>query len=814
MKLWKRVQRSFKPSLYLITLAFFSSLCTKGNKNEMKENFIAELNYNTPKSQRVDFSSSLSVNIGQKFSVRYNNESLKCEGCTYEWAEGENVLSTSENLYMVICQEGEKKITFRILSPEGEEKHKKEFIISAQKQETKRPENVQKAINIYKDDIILIGIDTKQTRENVEKILNSISVLQGYVDQENACDAEAVYALALGKVVGILSQIQDLLKRYFVGVLTKQDVLLIFDQGVKPAKRDIEAVINSGSLPKNFGFDVKNLQIYVLRDFPETPVDETVRLNLSGRHGTAEFYLLASIAEFVSGVFDVMLSFNSAIDFLIDLPSTVSEMVNQRIPLLRIVILALIEELQRNPAFLELSTDAPARLQDARASFYLGFKYLQRMFDSIKDDTENQDLRIIRYWDCGKDGICPGDSDEPFADINGNGTRDSNEPYIDLNKNGTWNGAWKKPDEGEGNRKYDIGESIGTTKIKLGGPDTRINFSGSTGSIIAQAIFSRKMFDIIAENFKGGILDIGAIVGQSNENLRNLACSFGISFPEIRLWEFFVSPTSLRKLLPPWDPVKKDVIIQRDTEPFEDAGLDRMFSWQYENYHPISNSDPDKDDLGPQNNSDDVDTNWNGKCSMEEAYRAWTKKQKGEETNWEIEYIKKRDCVNFIDNGYEDFDLGTEGNLFFDWIDKNGNKVPDLSDITEKWDDNYGILNGRPGSYKDQVAGNNKFDVLDSEHYWPNGEIDPKNTVGPGGLLCPSGPYRGDDREVIDLVYMLLPDPTFSGVIRFYKGTTGVIKNVDGVILTENALFWRNIWRAVYVAQSLGITLIENYPYR
>jgi hypothetical protein len=77
-------------------------------------------------------------------------------------------------------------------------------------------------------------------------------------------------------------------------------------------------------------------------------------------------------------------------------------------------------------------------------------------------------------------------------------------------------------------------------------------------------------------------------------------------------------------------------------------------------------------------------------------------------------------------------------------------------------------------------------------------------------MICATGPYGGDgNNEVIDLLYFLFQDPTFSGVLRFYKGENGVITNKDGQILTDNAILHRAIWKGIAIA---GI--IENYPYR
>lgn len=764
------------------------------------------VNPGTDKEQRINIKNQ-EAPLGKKMYIKYNGKNKNCSDCLFEWKKEDFVLGTGSGLNIVFCSVEKQNIIFRVIGPDGNEIENISIGISVSSSETRRTDEIQRSLDIFKNDVIVIGVDRSQDRESLQKISSALLALQTYVDKENSCDAEVVYALTIGKIILILSELQNLVVEYFTGTLKKEDILLILDKGVKPAKADLEAVLNSGSLPRDFSFRVKNLQIYVIRDFPETEISEKLYINLSGEHDITDFYFLISFVEFISGFFDLVLSYNLAIDFLLDIPPKVSQKINQNIPLNRALTEEFIGYLISNPAFLGLSVDAYYRLKDAQSSFYNAFKALQRMFDSLREETDDQADDIIRYWDCGKDKVCPGDREDEYADINGNGKRDDNEPYLDLNRNGQWNPAYSQPDEGEGNKKYDIGEIIGTEKFKFTGNDDGIflNLSGQVGNAIYQAIFQNKVFDIVAQNFIGGILDIGKIIGQSNESLRDLLCSLGISFPEVRIWEFFVSPSSMRDMLPRWDPEKKSIIIQRDTEAFLDTGLDRKFSWDYPGYHPLSNPDPERDDVGFSNESDGFDTDDDGKCANEEAYTAWKRKNNGEEPR------DQRDCINFINSGIDNFDLGTEGNLLFDWKDRNNNKVPDKGDITEPWDDDGGILNGQGSDCGDvKVRGNNKFDVCDSDHYWPDGKVDPKNSVGPGGLICRTGVYGGDgNNEVIDLLYFLFPDPTFSGVLRLYKGESGVVKNKEGKVLTDNALLHRTIWKGL---ATIGI--VENYPYR
>lgn len=796
--------RSF-PFLPLLLLGLIVTCTGDKKKDEETRAFELLLNPGTEKESKIDEQKPL-VPTGKKILIRYTGKNKDCKDCLFEWRRGENIIGISPEITITFCQDGQNSITFSVISSGGTELEKKEITFLVTKSEYKKTDDVLKALNIFKNDVLIIGVEKERDKEIVRKLSEAVDSLQKYINTENSCDVDSIYALTLAKIVLILSEIQNIVVEYFSGTLKKEEIVFLIDKVIKPSKTDLESVINSGSIPSNFSFKVRNLQIYVIRDFPQTQANEKLYLNLSGEHDLTDFYFLSSFIGFIVGGFEVVLAYNLAMEFVLDLPPKVTRKIEQGISLLRIVVEEFVEYLVSNPAFLGLAVDAHTRLKEAQATFYNSFRNLQRMVDSLANETDDQTDDIIRYWDCGKDRVCPNSEGDPYADINGNRQRDDEEPYLDLNKSGHWNPAWSRADQGENNKKYDIGELIGTEKLKTSGNEDGIflSLSGQTGDIAYKAIFQNKAFDVIAQNILGGILDIGRIIGQSNENLKDLMCSLGISFPEIRLWEFFITPTSLRDILPRWDADEKTIIIQRDTEGFSDTGLDRKFSWNYQYYHPLSNPDPEVDDGGPGNESDGVDTDDDGRCANKEGYTAWRRKERGEQPRSE------RDCINFIGSGIDGNDLGTEGNLLFDWKDKNNNKVPDLGDVTEEWNDEGGILNGRGENCGDVVVKrNNKYDVCDSQHFWPDGRSDPKNTIGAGGMICRGGAYKGDDKEVIDLVYLLFPDPTFSGVLRLYKGEGGVVKNKEGEALNENALLHRTIWKGV-----VFLNIIDNYPYR
>ena len=803
------------PLLFVISLLshiYLLSSCNRESGEEQSSQFfVVRFPGVEDKEKKEKISGEVQVRVGERFNLVFQGKLVDCSDCSFEWSVGERILSTGVQLNLVFCSQGEMEVKMKIYSGEGNELETHSIKISIVPTDLKRPENVQSAIDIYKKEIFIIGVESSKTQSAIRKILDSVSILEKYVREENACDVEAVYALTLGKVTVILSELNNLIYGLFLGKLTVNDIKLIIDGFGKPSKEILESVVNANIITPDFSFRVNRLAVYVIRDFDQTEISEKLYVDLTGEHDATDLYFLTALVNFVVGFFDIIFAYNSAIDLILRLPQeVVNRASSENISLLKAILDIFIEELSKNPGFLGLSVDAPVRLKDAQSEFYNGLVNIQRMFDSLKNETDDQSDDIIRYWDCGKDNVCPGDLKEDFADINSNGKYDDGEPYYDANGNGVWNDAWQGPDEGEGDRRYTIGEMIGTDKIQTtGSPEgIRLVFSSSTiGNTVYNVIFNVKIFNLIADNIKGpGTFDFGKILNSTNENLRNLACSAGIPFPEVRLWEFFVSPTALRDMLPLWDVNTKSIIIQRDTEPFKDAGYDKKFSWEYPDFHPLLNSDPDKDDTNPSSNeSDGIDNDDDGKCANQEAFRAWKDYYENGLTP-----TSPRDCKNFVNSTVDNNDFGTEGNFLFDWRDRNSNKVPDIGDYTEWWDDNFGILNGKSGTKCSEVCGNNKFDVADVDHWWPDGRVDPRNSIGPGGMICATGPYGGDgNNEVIDILYFLFQDPTFSGVLRFYKGESGVITNKDGKVLTDNAILHRAIWK---VLATFGI--IENYPYR
>lgn len=796
----------------IFTVALIIS-CFQEGKDKVKVEAIL------PDGTKLEVKQQLSLRVGQRIqlSVKYD-----CEDCIWEWRLEGELLSKEKQALIVICEEGEKLLEISIKMREGGEIFRRDIKIKTSG-EAKRTEEIKRVIDSLHSNTFLLGI-----REEDEKKLSDMLLPLGeYLSSENACDVEASYALYLVKISLFLVGLEKILGGVITGLITTQDVKNLVDGVLQPVLNSLRVIASDPEMLKDFKFHVKKLRVDVLKDNPATEWKEKLKIDFTGEHDETDFWLILSMLEFISGWFNVVFAYNGAMNFMLRLPRRLTELSEEKISTRKMAEKIFIEEIMDNPGFLGLSPDHMDRLQKAQNDFYMGFIHLQRGFEKLFGETDDQSDDIIRYWDCGEDGVCPescqnpqkGDPEEPYADVNGNGKydedpnsdgkKDDREPFIDKNNNGRWDGAWSKLDEGECNFRFDVGELVGTRSMETTGID---EIKYPLTSMIYEAIQNRKMFEIIAENLIGGILDVDKIAGMSQGTLKRLACSFGIPYPEIRLWNLFASPTPLRDMLPEWDATTKSIIIQRDSEPFMDKGFDKKFSWEYDEFHPFMNTDPDMDNFGFREAEDKVDTDMDGKCADEELVEIFNREPKeGNEciSNADCEYSDlvcsdgvcvlkdpERTCKKYLGKpvDQDEFgmqDSGPEGNMFFDFIDKNGNGFPDRGDLTEPWDDEYGILNGAKNTLCNKVCGNNKFDTKDVPHHWPTGQVDPANTVSQ--MSCEGASYKGDEHELIDYIYLLWKDPTFSGVLKFYPE---MIKNSEGERLTLNAVFNRMFWKA------------------
>jgi len=195
-----------KLALSILVITPFFLICTRNGGNNKNTPFEVSL---IGTGERKSFSDAFEVKVGQQFVVRYTGEFSNCDSCEYEWKMGENVLGTSLEQPFVFCKEGEYSVGFKVKS-EGEEKQSMTFKVVVQPQQLSRPAEIQAQIDIYKNEVFIIGTDQKKTQEALSKIANSVLKLEDYVRKQNSCDVEAIYALSLGKVVGILAELKNL----------------------------------------------------------------------------------------------------------------------------------------------------------------------------------------------------------------------------------------------------------------------------------------------------------------------------------------------------------------------------------------------------------------------------------------------------------------------------------------------------------------------------------------------------------------------------------------------------------------------------
>ncbi len=475
---------------------------------------------------------------------------------------------------------------------------------------------------------------------------------------------------------------------------------------------------------------------------------KNITLNLSGRYDIGDAKFFTAVLKIIKGLLETGLAYNG----FYELPLLFVENDWQ---------VGLIERLQKDSTFLLLTgkdgRDGKKHLQTAQKDLVDGITRLMDAIIEIESDSnvqisytnpENND--VIKYWDCGEDGVCPpkysqypdGDPREPFEDDNHNGKYDPGEKYEDLNQNGHWNDSWQNigSDEGEDDGQYTDGEPIGTELI-VGHP---IKFTG--GSKLMSFLTA------IRDNIKGPEpLDLDEFFGVKKGTIQQQFEQLGIPYPEIRLSEFFVTPSNLRNLFPLYSISEKKFFNQPEEEPWKDYGVDQLPDEKEPGYNKNSNPDPDHDNY-------DLETN------MNDGY--------------------DNDGDGLIDNKDPDGDWGLEGNGKYDYLDTaptNGKQ--DIGEKCEPFED-IGIdtPNGIYGS------NNGAWDQLDTDHKWPKGsdvggpqvniDIDPKN-----------GTIKDPGQKLIDEFYLFFPDATFSNVLIFPNPT----KNIDGKTLTRNAELFRFI---------------------
>lgn len=766
----------------------------------------------------LDFSASATGCVG--------NESFN-----FIWSINGEEKATGTSMRIFACESliSEKPLEVKVLAKEIKSEYEFSHTWDVKiddKPEVTPPQEVKDAINLIKGlnqtEANHFGFDAlydsekktfyypenSTTPRKKKSFEDAIKTIDGYLS-ENYCDPNAHYASAIAKGTLALTTIEE---RYFNRkLLSPEDLVKIVDEELEPVLNHLLLVKQEAD--ENFSFRVKDLFIVIFHDNPETPGNESIKVNLKGEHDLTDVYF--SVAEFQAGLgyFHIARAFKGTFDFGLKIPDVGEFEVFSLFasPQTEFVLEEeIIKEMERDPSFLTLvgpgGEEGKANLQKARGYFLQGINDALKAIDLLMKEKDDQSDDIIRYWDCGPDDVCPGDVDERLDK-----TKSCDETsHTDYNFNGKCNRAHcetqganpddcEGKDKGEGNGAFDYEEAVGT-EIVYFHTDKKKRYTFPLNDVVLRGL------NEISRNLVGpDPFDYDAVLGVGKGTVKTLLTSLGIPYPEIRLYEFFDNPTSIRALFPLYRKSTSTVIIEMETEPFTDIGIDNKKdsdekpgqSWgSHASICDDKNpSDPCHDNLDIDcdpicNENDGYDNDGDGKCSPDDC--------KVPNSPCGIQSAAGNvSCDDVTRYGTTSFnaDLGAEGNFGFDFIDSNKNGEHDPGEPSEPFED-IGISQGGRSF---GGANNNKFDSMDIPHYWPSGsdvggnhpgiEVDPKN-----------GTPQDTKRMLIDLYYAFFPDPTFSGVITF----PDPVKNTDGEILNRNAVLFRFIYKTMEMMNRLA----------
>jgi len=771
---------------------------------------------------------TLTEGLTQEFSCDVEASSGET-GFHFRWLQdgseaGENTLHT-----FFACGEGEHTVTLEVTDDAGNTVTR-EWSVALTPSSVDRPSCFSESLARLRAGNLRIGFNDSAADEAV---LTEIQTCLHTSLAENVCSVEGNYGLALADLAlwSLASR-----NRQQSGGLDREVITELLEHTLSDI-RDQFTFVRDFTGPDFEFFIEDNFLVRMNDDDPDTELNESLTINFFGVHDLGEVnYFLSEVYLFI-GMFSVSLAYNGIIEAMAGYPEIYQPIY---LYLEREIIPKWIERLESDPAHLTLTgpngEEGKRRLRDAQKAFVLSLRDLNRGFAHVIEETKNQAWNLIRYWDCGSDGVCPpglsnfpdGDPAEPYEDCGGdgicpedpnyeapdddgtegNGERDSGEEYEDLNLNGRWNDSYSVvgPDINgtEGNGKFESGEPVGTeialeqgTVGMMGmlgllgvfgqmGQMGQMQVMGPGGGMMPNTMdpqITIRINELVAKNIEGPdplrFSDFAAGMGVdvTEEQIKTfLFEGFGIPYPEVRISEFFVNPTDLRRMFPLYDRGTEEFIVTSECEPYYDWGYDWIRSDQEVGYDPESNPDPSHDDLDQLENMDDgIDNDRDGE-------------------------IDEYSSMGFPT------DLGVEGNIIFDWVDTNGNLRHDAGEMSEKFDD-VGV---GPGSFG---AGNGAWDCQDRDHSYPSGpnvgggppevSFDPRNTT-----LHDQSTVVGDTEdtwaymqtECINFHYLFFPDPTFSDIIVFPED----IVNVDGVQLNKHAKLHRSIAKALEFLLEMG----------
>ncbi len=730
--------------------------------------------------------SSLTVNMGVKVEFFAEPELCGEEGpVQFSWLLNGNEVSRTDEYILFACASvvGDNRVEVTIRDDKGNSATSSWSITVKDKDPPERPQCVLDAIKRIQEGGRFGDFppyfDPAESAQNVVDFASARDCLDAYLS-EYACDVTANYADAIAKSTLELHGIDSMIARR-QEKFTPAEIVDLLENRLGSIEENLLLVMQEGAYVdfKATGFLIpKVLEIGLYEGEPDTSEDD-IWLNFAGRHDLGEASFFLTVIKNLKAGLEVLLAYNGMIEFGGTVPDDFT---------FEGVVGMLIDRFESDPEFLRLSgsggSEGKERLIRAQLLFADGLRSIVRTMDMVMTEKGDQTNSVLRYWDCGEDEVCPGDPEERADTSQDCG----NTSYQDKNLNGRCNrahcltsgaepGDCEAPDAGETNGQFDPGEPLGTQMVAYhdNGAFTYRRVTFPISSLVRNAIDVRNAIELIAKNIEGpDALDFNALLNLPPGTAEAILNGFGIPVPEIRLSEFFLTPSNLRDLFPLYSRSQRFLIYHTELEDFSDVGYDGCPD-AMENGSGGCSGNPDG---LPDPNHDNININ----------------------TNCEDGFDNDSDgTIDEFNSSGLCADLGPENDLQFNFLDTNSNGRFDPGEIHEPFDDT-GIYNGRDTA----GAGNGTLDQIDGEHYLPRGddvggahpgiEKDPRNTIA-------QDQSDGDGRDFcIDPYYFFLPDPTMSGVITFPQK----IINIDNIELNNNAKLHRFFSKSLETLEELG----------
>lgn len=607
---------------------------------------------------------------------------------------------------------------------------------------------------------------------------DAIECLDPYL-QQNRCDFEASVASGLAHFGAFAAKVPDRFEAR--ATLNEAFVETVLRTELDPMLERYRTVAQKAGDDFQFQVDGK-FELQVFRKLPYLNGDQDVKLFLQGEHDQGDFHAFVALANAVRAGVELGLCYEGFYRFFFDIPQL--DQVD-----FTLVRRMFVDRLGSDESFLTFEDqwavddipypDAPARLLGVRDRIVEAIDWTRQALDIIAHERDDQTTDILRYWDCGEDGLCNCNGGDTFLSC-------TNEPQ-----------DYPGPDDGEMDGKYQVNEPVGLD---------RIAFTSYFDLQIPSDInaFSEQIAQVQVNLTSGEAMDL--------DEVTKLPVSNGLEallmpYPEIRLSQWFVTPTAPRELVPMYNVNQRDFIFDLEGEPYDDVGLDGIADKDevivHANnpaglalgtaYHRVNNPDPHYDNMDPICNpvctfTDGMDNDFDGVRDFADRAR-----------------IDQYGFVFFLPQ-----EIGVEGNLMFDFLDYNGDRVHDADEPAEPYED-IGVLNARGQTVG---ASDGRYSSADRGHQFPHGGAvgpvadadiyDPANGVdGDGGVRAAFGAsaayanYEG----LVDPFYFFFMDPTFSGVLTFPEAIVGI----EDKELTANGKLQRFLNKALELGNILEV---------